>query len=73
MANQPAQKFKIGLITATVWENEGFYSLDVSRSYKNQEGDWRSTSSFAHNDLLNPAKCVERAEIWIGRQLNAKA
>ncbi|MFU1682562.1 hypothetical protein ACM258_08120 [Phaeobacter piscinae] len=72
MANQPAQKFKIGLFTATVWQNDGFSSVDLSRSYKTDTGEWRNTGSFHHSDLLNLAKCAERAEIWIGRQISAK-
>lgn len=72
MTNQPAQKFKIGLTTATIWQNEGFYTVDLSRSYKSEGGEWRNTSSFHHSDLLNLAKCAERAEIWIGRQVNGK-
>lgn len=72
MANTPAQKYKIGLVTATIWDNEGFFSIDLSRSYKTETGEWRNTSSFHHSDLLNLAKCAERAEIWIGRQVNAK-
>lgn len=68
MSNQPAYKFKIGLITATIWENEGFYSVDISRSYKTNEGEWRSTGSYGHTDLLNVAKCAERAENWISRK-----
>jgi hypothetical protein len=72
MANMPAQKFKIGLVTATVWDNDGFYSIDLSRAYKTDTGDWKNTNSFHHSDLLNLAKCAERAEIWIGRQVNAK-
>ncbi|MBR9650236.1 hypothetical protein [Thalassovita aquimarina] len=70
MSNQPAYKVKLGLITATVWKNDGFYSVDIARSYKNGEGNWMSTSSYSHSDLLNVAKCAERAEIWISRQLN---
>lgn len=70
MSNQPAYKVKLGLITATVWKNDVFYSVDIARSYKNSEGNWNSTSSYAHSDLLNVAKCAERAEIWISRQLN---
>lgn len=72
MANQPAQKFKIGLTTATIWDNDGFYTVDLSRAYKSDTGDWRNTGSFHHSDLLNLAKCAERAEISIGRQNNAK-
>ena len=70
MANQPAKKFRLGLITATIWSNEGFYSVDLSRSYKTDTGEWRNTTSFHHSDLLNLARCAERAESWIGRQIN---
>ena len=72
MANHPAHKFKIGLTTATIWENDGFYSVDISRSYKDEHNAWQSTAKFFHSDLLNLAKCVERAEVWIGRQVNDK-
>ena len=71
MSKQPAYKFKIGLITATIWDNDGFYSVDLSRSYKNNEGQWQSTTSYGHADLLNIAKSAERAENWIARQSNA--
>ncbi|GGE43631.1 hypothetical protein GCM10011517_09150 [Actibacterium pelagium] len=70
MSNQPVNKFKLGLITAAIWENNGFYSVEISRSYKNDAGDWRSTNSFSHSDLLNVSKCAERAETWIGRRVN---
>ena len=73
MSQQPAFKFKIGLITATIWENDGFYSVDIARAYKTQDGDWRNTSSFSHNDLLNVSKCAERAENWISRKLTMEA
>jgi len=72
MANQPAHKFKIGLLTATIWDNEGFYTVNLSGAYKSDTGEWRNTTSFHHFDLLNFAKCAVRAEIWIGRQMNAK-
>lgn len=72
MSNQPAHKVRIGLVTATVWENDGHHSVEVSRSFKSTEGDWRSIGSFFHSDLLNVAKCVERAEIWISRQNTSK-
>lgn len=71
MSNTPVFKFKIGLITATIWENDGFYSVDLTRSYKTNEGEWRSTSSYSHNDLLNVAKCAERAENWIARKASS--
>ncbi|SFS22259.1 hypothetical protein [Yoonia litorea] len=73
MSNQPAHKIKLGLITATIWDNDGSYSVDMSRSYKNDQNEWKNTSGFFHSDLLNVAKCAERAEIWISRQLYSRS
>jgi len=70
MTNTPANKIRLGLITATIWDNNGFYSVYIARSYKRSTGDWQSTTSYSHADLLNVAKCSERAEIWIARQAN---
>lgn len=72
MANQPIKKFRLGLITATIWDNDGFHSVDLSRSYKDQSGIWQNTTSFAQSDLLNVAKCAERAENWIARKINER-
>lgn len=73
MSQSPAYKFKIGLITATIWNNDGFYSVDMSRAYKTQDGDWRNTSAFGQGDLLNLAKCAERSENWIAKQLATRS
>lgn len=70
MSNQPAHKIKLGLTTATIWNNDGSYSVDITRSYKDGQGDWKNTNSLFHSDLLNAAKCAERAEIWISRQVS---
>jgi hypothetical protein len=72
MANLPAHKIRMGLITATIWKNDGHYSVDIARSYRAEE-EWKSTTGFFHADLLNLAKCVERAEVWIARQLDQLA
>lgn len=72
MSNLPAHKIKLGLTTATIWNNDGSYSVDITRSYKTGEGEWKNTSSLFHSDLLNVAKCAERAEIWISRQLSSR-
>ena len=72
MSNLPAHKIKLGLVVATIWDNDGSYSVDISRSYKNDQNEWKNTSSLFQSDLLNVAKCAERAEIWISRQLAAR-
>ena len=57
-------------VRATIWNNDGSYSVDLSRSYKNGDNEWKNTSGFFQADLLNAVKCAERAEIWISRQLS---
>ena len=70
--NAPVARFRIGYVTASVWENEGngdstFYSVDVQRTYKDGD-ELKNTTSLGHGDLLNAAKCLERAEHFIASQ-----
>ncbi len=37
--NKPAAKFRLGFVTATVWKNDDFYNVVLSRSYKDGD-DW---------------------------------
>lgn len=67
--NQPAAKFRIGNVTATVWKNDGgFYSVNLQRSYKDDAGDWQNTDGLGHGDLLNAAKLLNRAEAFIAEE-----
>lgn len=61
---KPDAKFSIGLVTATVWKNNGFYNVVLSRSYKDDE-KWHSTDALAPSDLLNAAKALQRAEEYL--------
>ena len=74
MSNAPVEKFKIGWIEASVWENDGFHSVTLSRSYKNEayadgkkndEPKYKSTNSFKHSDVLSAIRCLERAEAYM--------
>lgn len=72
MANAPVARFRIGYITASVWENDGngnssFYSVDLQRTYKDGD-DLKNTTSLGHGDLLNAAECLRRAENFISSQ-----
>ena len=72
MSNTPTKRFRIGAVTAAVFENEGngngkFYTVNVTRSYKDGS-DWKNTSSLNAGDLLNASKALERAETWISQQ-----
>lgn len=66
-SNKPAAKFRVGWVTATVWKNDNFFNVVVSRSYK--EGDeYKDTDQLGHGDLLNAAKVLKRAEEFIAAQ-----
>ncbi|MEQ9135737.1 MAG: hypothetical protein RLO51_11050 [Thalassobaculum sp.] len=71
MANQPAAKFRIGYLTATIWANDGnnktFYSVDLSRTYKDGD-EYKETSSLGHADIMNAVRVLQRAEQWIAEQ-----
>ena len=68
----PVKKFRIGNVTVNVWENEGpehkFYTVDIQRRYKNDDDEWRNTTSLNHGDVLNVAHLLTRANAWIMEQ-----
>ena len=70
--NQPAARFRVGLVTATVWENESgdskFFTTVLSRSYKDGDNKWQQTDNLNQGDLLNGAKVLQRAEQFISEQ-----
>ena len=53
--NKPIIEVKYGNIKATAWLNHGekgeFFSIDVSRLYKDQSDQWQRSSSFGLADL----------------------
>lgn len=71
MSNQPEKRFRLGYLTATIWKNEGkersFYSVTLQRTYKDGD-ELKNTEALGHGDLLNAAKLLTRAEVWIADQ-----
>ena len=56
-SNRPAHEVRIGRVRATLWLNHHpeqgkWYSITLSRSYRTQEGTWKSAQSFGRDDLL---------------------
>lgn len=54
--NEPIKKFRIGNVSADVWENEGkenkkFLSISIAKNYKDMNDEWKSTNSFSVSDL----------------------
>ena len=66
-ANQPAAKFRVGYVTATVWLNDKFYNVVLSKSYKDGD-EYKDTDQLRHGDIMNAVKVLERAEEFISQQ-----
>ena len=58
---KPYKKVRSGSITATIWENEvnvegkkelqKVYNVNIERSYKDKEDNWKTTNQFRQGDL----------------------
>lgn len=71
----PAGKVRVGLISASIWDNETekgvFYNVTFERRYRDAEGNWHSTHSYGASDLLELAKCADLAHTKIVEAQNA--
>ncbi|MEM7132088.1 MAG: hypothetical protein AAF702_37630 [Chloroflexota bacterium] len=69
--NKPVFTFRLGTLSATIWQNRtkkgSYYRTEMVRNYRDTEGVWQTSSSFGHEELLNVAKLAERAEDYIAR------
>lgn len=73
MSNRPILTIRDGLIKASIWKNEHskttgqgttiktIYNVDIVRSYKDREGNWKDTTSFSGNELLKVANLSREA------------
>jgi hypothetical protein len=54
--NRPVAEFRHGGIKLAVWPNKGesgtMYNTTISNGYKDDQGNWKDTSSFGPTDLL---------------------
>ena len=71
--NPPADKVRVGLITASIWENQTekgtFHNVTFERRYK--DGDqWKSSHSYNADDLLALAKAADLAHTKIVEHRN---
>ena len=72
--NPPAAKIRVGLITASIWENKNekgtFHNVTFERRYKDAEGKWQTSHSYNAGDLLDLAKAADLAHTEILRAKN---
>lgn len=73
--NRPVHVVRLRNIRAAVWANEteaGLrYNATVSRLYKDDDDQWKTSESFGRDDLLLLAKVVDLAHSWISEQMQA--
>jgi hypothetical protein len=66
---KPVHEVRFGRIKAAIWENESqngtWYSVQISRLYKNDDGEWKHVDSFGRHDLPLVAKVADQAHTWI--------
>ena len=67
--NKPANTLRCGNIKATIWQNASekgpFFVTTISRSFKDQSGEWRTSTSFGLNDLEALLTVAREAKEWI--------
>lgn len=63
--NKPVDTLRDGNIKSTIWRNKGekgdFYSVEISRTYKDDRGDYHDTKSFGSNDMLRVSELSRRS------------
>jgi hypothetical protein len=67
---RPAYEVRFGRIKATVWANHNpeqgtWYSVSITRRYKDGQGQWQSATTYGRDDLPLVAKAADLAHTWI--------
>jgi hypothetical protein len=66
----PEQKFKVGAVSATIWQNEGttaegkqttFKTVSFERSYLDKDGNWQQTNTLRSSDLPKAILVLSKA------------
>lgn len=78
--NLPLKKFKIGSVSATVWENHSkndqgqiisYKTVGFERSYKDDKGEWQTTNALRMNDLPKATLVLSKAYEFLAFEANA--
>jgi len=73
---RPAKKFRAGAVTATIWKNrteddKEYSTVSFERSYKDKNGEWKTSNSLRVNDLPKAAMVLNKAYEFLA--MNEKA
>jgi len=69
IGQKPIAKFKAGMVSAAIWENQievkgktvTMLKSTVQRRYKDKDGDWKSSQSFSRNEIPLAIYCLQQA------------
>ena len=77
---KPVEKFVAGQVSAALWENEittgngnkaTVLKASIQRRYKDKDGQWKSSTSFARNEIPLAIYCLQKAfEKIVEMQIN---
>jgi hypothetical protein len=68
--NRPVKEIRLGRIRVSAWRNvttDGtvWFSFTLSRSYKDEDNQWKTASSLGMDDLLVAAEVLRQARLWV--------
>jgi hypothetical protein len=62
---KPTARIKIAPLTASIWRNQRdngvFYSVEFTRSYRDEAGNWQTSSTYNPSELLLLAHIAGKA------------
>jgi hypothetical protein len=69
MNQQPMHTFRAGAVSCAVWQNEiqrngesqKICKANIERRYRDKDGRWQSSTSFARNDIPLAIHCLQQA------------
>ncbi|HTW68170.1 MAG TPA: hypothetical protein VME17_26325 [Bryobacteraceae bacterium] len=72
-ANRPVHTVRYGAVRAAIWRNvvdngnadRPMYSVTFSRSYKDDDNNWKDSATFGPDDLLTLAKVANDAHTFV--------
>ena len=67
---QPVHKIRIRHVTGAIWQNERpdgthYYNFTLSRSYRDEQNNWHSSTSFGVQDGFFLAEVARQCTLWI--------
>ncbi|MEX2206688.1 MAG: hypothetical protein WEF50_10720 [Myxococcota bacterium] len=69
---KPAHKIDLNGLRASIWKNEGkngaYFTVQLSRSFRDSKGKWKDTSSFGVRHIPAVRTLLEQVEAFAAAQ-----